>query len=255
MYLLANSEARKFISTPRWWLIGAGMVLASMALSALLTFVALGMERSPLDLSRAEDIGSIVNVASGMTFVFSIALGVLIVTAEYTDGTMAQTLLAGRDPWRVYVAKVAAGLGFGIVLAIATLATCLAVVAAFLLSQGQSLPLTNPEVVGRIGGGTAVLSLWAVVGVGVGALVRNQVVALVGLVVFTQVFEPILRIALPATSNFLPGAVAESASGGSIVTLALGNDGLSQVAALTVMAIGAAIVAWAGGYRFATNRV
>lgn len=252
MLALIQSEARKILTTPRWWLLGIGMLLSSAALAALLTFVGLNSSRSPLEMSTAQDIGAIVNVAASMTFVFSIILGVIIVTAEYTDGTLAQTLLAGRKPGRVYLAKAAAGIGFGLLLAAATILVCLGIVSLLLTAQGASVPWADPELTRRLAGGTMVLGLWTVIGVGLGALIRNQLVAVVGIVVFTLGLEPMLRIAVPQISTYLPGSVAEMASGGSLMALALGTAGMSQLAALAAMTLGALAILWIGGWRFVT---
>ena len=66
--------------------------------------------------------------------------------------------------------------------------------------------------------------LWVFVGVGVGALVRNQVGAIVGVLVFTQFIEPVARAAaafvegLTEFTNYLPGAASDALVGASVFT-------------------------------------
>ena len=65
------------------------------------------------------------------------------------------------------------------------------------------------------------LALWAVVGVGFGSVLTNQVAVIVVVLAFTQFVEPVLRFVLGLTSwgaelaAYLPGAAGEAVSGGS----------------------------------------
>jgi hypothetical protein len=69
--------------------------------------------------------------------------------------------------------------------------------------------------------------LWTLIGVGVGALVRNQVAAVVGVLVFTQFVEPIGRTAaafvdgLADYTRFLPGAAGDALVGASVFSTAM----------------------------------
>jgi hypothetical protein len=75
------------------------------------------------------------------------------------------------------------------------------------------------------------LTLWALVGVGFGSVLTNQVAAIVVLLAFTQFVEPILRILLAqfdatsAVSKFLPGAAGEAIAGSSFYS----SSGLAQL--------------------------
>jgi len=78
-----------------------------------------------------------------------------------------------------------------------------------------------------------------VIGVGVGALVRNQVAALVGLCVWLLLLEPILLGDFPAAGKFAPGASAGAMAGAiqsqiadSLVAPALGVLLLAVYAAM-----------------------
>jgi hypothetical protein len=54
-------------------------------------------------------------------------------------------------------------------------------------------------------GGVAAGGLWAVIGVGIGAIVRNQVVAIVGVFVWLMALEEMLRTRLGDLASYLPG--------------------------------------------------
>lgn len=250
MRSLVRTETRKLLTSPRWWLVGAGMVLVSVAIAALVTVVGLTIDRSPLELGAARDVGAIINVASGFAFVFAIVLGVLIVTGDRTDRTLALTLLAGRSRGRVYAAKTIAAAVFGVLLAVATLLATTIAVTGLLIAFGQPVSLTDPEILRRLTGGIAVLTLWAIAGVGIGALVQHQLAAILGVVALTQAVEPVLRMSVPAVGDVLPGSIAEVASGGTLAGLALGAPELGQYAALGLMTAGVAAVLALGAWRY-----
>ena len=73
----------------------------------------------------------------------------------------------------------------------------------------------------------AALVLYTVIGVGVGALLRNQVGAIVGVLVFTQFIEPIGRTAaafvdgLADYTRFLPGAASDALVGASVLSASM----------------------------------
>jgi hypothetical protein len=70
------------------------------------------------------------------------------------------------------------------------------------------------------------MALWAVVGVGLGVLLPNQVAVIVSVLAFTQFLEPLLRLAssfwewTAAVGRFLPGAATDALVGSSIYSLA-----------------------------------
>ena len=62
-------------------------------------------------------------------------------------------------------------------------------------------------------GGAAAAALWAAIGIGVGAIVRNQVGAVVGLCVWLLLVESILIGDVPSAGKFAPGASAGALAG------------------------------------------
>ncbi len=62
-------------------------------------------------------------------------------------------------------------------------------------------------------GGAAAAALWAAIGLGVGALVRNQVGAIVGLCVWMLLVESTSASFVPGAGRLLPGGVGLSLAG------------------------------------------
>jgi hypothetical protein len=145
----------------------------------------------------------------------ALLLGILGMAGEFRHHTLTQTFLVTPDRGRVVAAKLVAYPLAAIALALTTLATTAIVAVGWLAAKGitpieaaGSLP---PVAIGRLVGVTLLAAgLCGLVGVGVGALVRNQVAALVGTLVWVAVVEGLLLSLLhaPSLGKWLPSAAA-----------------------------------------------
>jgi ABC-2 type transport system permease protein len=148
----------------------------------------------------------------------ALLLGILGMTGEFRHQTVTQTFLVTPDRGRVVAAKLVAYPLAAIALALATLAFTAAVAAGWLAAKGITPSSLLDARLGRVVGVVllgAVLAagLCGLVGVGVAALVRNQVAALVGMLVWVLVVEGLLMSLLhaPSLSKWLPSAAAKAA--------------------------------------------
>lgn len=179
---------------------------------------------------------------------FAALLGATSITGEIRYGTIRPTFLVTPRRRRVVVAKVWAsmliGAGFGLVAGAVTAA----VGTAALSARGIDVRLDAGDYALLVLGAAAAAALWAAIGVGVGAVVRNQVPALVGIVVWLLFVENLLvgDIAGAGFGRLLPGAAAKAISGQDPDTL------LAPVLGLVLLALYAAGAAWAGS--LATSR-
>jgi ABC-2 type transport system permease protein len=141
----------------------------------------------------------------------ALLLGILGMAGEFRHQTVTQTFLVTPDRGRVVAAKLVAYPLAGIALALATLAFTAAVAAGWLAAKGITPSLPPAGALGRMVG-VALLgpALCGLVGVGVAALVRNQVAALVGVAVWVLVVEGLLMSLLnaPSLGKWLPSAAA-----------------------------------------------
>ena len=162
------------------------------------------------------------STATAVGYVFPLLIGTLMVTTEFRHKTLTPTFLATPKRGLVLWAKILVGIG-----------------------AGRAVRRGRRRVVGGTGGGVPrrlrprhritsgdtwalfgrmilAFVLWVLIGVGVGALVRNQVGAIVGVLVFTQFLEPIGRTApafvegLSEFTRFLPGAASDALVGASV---------------------------------------
>jgi ABC-2 type transport system permease protein len=183
---------------------------------------------------------------------FAALLGAMSITGEIRHGTIRPTFLI--TPWRrrVVVAKVWAsmviGAGFGLVAG----AVAAGVGTAALRARGIDVRLDSGDYALLVAGGAAATALWAAIGVGVGAVVRDQVPVLVGICAWLLFFENLLVgdvAGVGGLGRLLPGAAGKAISGQDPDTL------LAPAVGLVLLAIYAVTAATAGSLAAARRDV
>jgi len=151
----------------------------------------------------------------GTTFgmIFASLLGAMSVTNEIRHGLIRPTFLATPKRAVVIAAKVAASVIAGAAFGLIAEALAVGVGSAGLVARGIVVAPTGGDFTQLLAGGAGAAALWAAIGVGVGAIVRNQVGATVGLVVWLLFAEMTLIASVPSIGKFLPGASAAALAG------------------------------------------
>jgi len=144
---------------------------------------------------------------------FASLLGAMSITGELRHGTIRPTLLATPNRARVIAAKVGASALAGVALGLLAEGLTAAIESAGLAVRGIPVALTGSDYVQLLAGGAAAAALWATIGVGVGALVRNQIGAMIGLCVWMLLIETTLIGNVPSAGKFAPGASAGAIAG------------------------------------------
>jgi hypothetical protein len=211
MHRLLAAEFRKLLSTRLWlWLL-----LASAALTAMFTILAIAFDdasdNSTPPLWTADGQHTLFSVGSGARPLLAV-LAAIGLTGEFRHRTATATFLATPRRGRVVVAKLVTyalvGVGYGLV----CIAVTVAIALPWLDAKGIDVPLTGNGIPGTLAGVVTVLAVFGLVGVGLGALVRDQVASVVGLLIYLFVVEQILTSirALGSWTNYLPGAAADA---------------------------------------------
>lgn len=233
-YLRAvRSEFAKFFSTRSWWILLLVMVGYLAAIAGIIGFVVgfaseqLSTGGQPAELSGAA--GVVYSLATSMGYVFPLLIGALAVTGEFRHNTLTPTFLAIPRRGAVLAGKATAlaivGAGYGIAALIGTMGAG----SALLAIGGVDTELGSTDTWAMVGRIILAMALWAVVGVGVGSIVPNQVASIVIVLALTQFIEPILRMGsmlsevTASLSRFLPGSASDSLVGSSIYTLMSGS--------------------------------
>jgi ABC-2 type transport system permease protein len=200
-----------------------GLTIASSALIA--TAVMLIATRPGRPAIPSDALPELIVLAQGPLVVFALVLGVLSMTGEFRHGTATPTFLVTPDRGRVVAAKVVANALAGALLAAVSAAVVLAITLSWLRVRGVELAIADADAGARLLGLAATTALHAVLGVGLGALVRNQVVAVAAALVWMRVEGMIPDVLQrPGLGSWLPEGAASALPG--VATLSMWAGGL-----------------------------
>jgi ABC-2 type transport system permease protein len=130
-------------------------------------------------------------------------LGAIGITGEWRHRTIAGSLLAAPDRVRLLAAKTLSYAAAGVVLSLVVTATIMLVGTLILSGRGEPT-LVVLELADVLWRNLAVAALLGALGVGAGGLVRNQVLAVAGLLIVAFAFEPAISMLLPEVARFGP---------------------------------------------------
>lgn len=205
-------------------------------LGVLATVLTAGLEGAPLERDDPDLLARSVASASSGNIVILI-LGILTLTQEFRFGTATPSFLVTPKRGRVLVAKLlaisVAGVGFALVSAVLAVGT-----SAALIALRDGVLTWDMKVLEVLAGVVLVMVLYGPIGIAVGALVRNQIAAVVGALAWTFIAEQLLVALLPDVGRWTPG-------GASSAVLQLGELATTRGELLSVWGGAALLVAYA----------
>jgi ABC-2 type transport system permease protein len=214
------------------------LFLAMFGLVALaVTVHVLALDADQLS-SRSHQL-EVFQVGTRAGMLFAGLAGAIAMTAEIRYGTIRPTFLVTPRRGPVLAAKLAISGLVGIVFGLLAEILMAADAAVAYAVRGIDNQLTGGDYLQLLAGGAAAAALWAAAGVGVGALVRNQVGALVGLCAWMFLVESTSESFIPDVGRLLPG--------GAGLALAGNSDDLSAAVGallLVLYAAGASAAGW-----------
>lgn len=193
MTALMRSEFRKLRTTRTIY-----GFLAAMVLIGVVTVI----DAPQADATSEWNKQQFVFFTSFLTRVLILVVGIRIVTDEFRHGTIVPTALTTPGRLRVLIAKLstAAIAGF----ALATTAGIAMVATVLTVSELDGLRF-DAGAIRVLAGFVAAGALWAVLGVGIGTLVRSPVLAIVGGLIWLMGIEEMLKPNLGDLGDYLPG--------------------------------------------------
>lgn len=223
---LVRSELRKFFTVRMWW----GITLAAFLLGALLSalsgwFMVHGSIPMPdgesISLGDSMDDASLARMiytqSISMGYLLTFVMGIIAIGGEYRHKTLTATLLAAPRRGKLILAKVIGVAVISAVVALGHLAGSVLAGAVLLGSAGHEIfpdPGQLALVFLRV---VLVLVLWGLMGLGLGVLIPNQVVALFVGVAVVWIVEPLLGLFIQfaswgeAVATYLPAQVSLAA--------------------------------------------
>ena len=239
MTRLLRAETLRLATTRSYWLLAAGavaLIAGGTGATAAATSFTAGTSAARATLAIA-----------GLAQTVALLAGALSVTSEFRHKTITPAVLItpGRTPLLVakLITMAAAGLAFGLA------ATGMATAITLPLLAARHIPagISGTQAAAIIVGGGVATALGAALGVGVGAIIRNQVGAIVTVLALLYVAEPLL--------GFIPhaGTAVQRYGLGGLAAAATHTTGfpataqlLGQGAAVLVLAAYTAAVLLAG---------
>ena len=198
MRAAVRSELLKFFTTRVWWGMAIALFVAGAAFALLFgilftseTLAEQAGGPGGLPTGDALQVANSVYTA-GLTvgYLLMLCIGVLQIGTEYRHKTLSATFLVTPRRTRAMLAKVVALLGIAAGYGVVSLLGSVSVGALVLNLRGaEAFPST--EILRTLALSLLVLGLWALIGLGLGILIPNQVAALMIGVGVAWIVEPL----------------------------------------------------------------
>jgi ABC-2 type transport system permease protein len=186
MTRLLSAEALRLRTTRAYWLLAGGaiaVIAGGTAPAAAATSFTAGTSAARSTLAIA-----------GLAQAVALIAGVLSVTGEFRHKTITSAVLItpGRTPLLAakLITMAAAGLAFGLL----TAGTATAVTLPLLAARHIPAGISSAGAAAIAGGSGIAAALFAAIGVGAGAIIRNQAGAIVAVLALLYIAEPLLGL-------------------------------------------------------------
>ena len=238
MSRLLRSELLKIATTRGVW----GFTLAVVVIVGISVAGLIGT--SPRDLLATDERFEDVLAAAGPSSLFALLAGIVGFTAEFRHGTATSTFLVAPVRERVLAAKLLAHALLGAALGLVGIAVALAVALPWLRAKDVELPPWEREHLLILAGAIGSALLWGALGAALGGLVRNQLLGVVGALVWVLIVENILgALVLQDEAPYLPGRASAAMIGSDFGDALSRAGGTLLTAAYVAAASLAAVVA------------
>jgi ABC-2 type transport system permease protein len=194
---IVRSEIRKITTTRLWWVVLVCILVLGGGYAALPATVALMQARAAGSGSPFDDPGivrSIYNGGNALSRILVMVVGIVAIGSEYRHHTLAATYLATPRRARVLLGKAGSLLLFGLLYGLASVIAGVLVAVPFILFNSGSFFFDQPATWRSLILGVLSLALWALVGMGIGILIKNLLFAILIGIVIAYLLEPILSL-------------------------------------------------------------
>ena len=200
MTAAVRAEFRKFFTTRMWWGLAIATFVAAIAFAVAFGFI-YTIKPDPTD-PRPAPTGTPLQIANsvytaglGVGYLLTLTIGVMQIGSEYRHKTITSTFLGTPRRARVMGAKIIALLGIGAIYGVISLVGAVIAGSIVLHARGFA-PFPGAGVLRTLALALLVLGLWALIGLGAGILIPNQVAALLISIGVAWIVEPLAGFGL-----------------------------------------------------------
>ena len=136
--------------------------------------------------------------------IFAIIVGARTFTDEFRHSTIAHTYIADPGRFGSTIAKAAAATLSGVVVGVVTIAALVVVALLMAVGSGGEVAFHSSDLLPAVGL-VGAMGLWAAIGAGFGAIVRNQVAVVAIGLIWILMLENLGSGLLEEAGRFLPG--------------------------------------------------
>jgi len=241
---LVRSEFRKLLTTRMvWGLTAGGAALVALYVCVLAFTAGADASRSGGSSLPGLDNPAMVRMVYGVPFeigyLMPLILGVIMISGEFRHRTITPTFLACPKRSRVLLAKVVVAGVAGIAMGVVLTALSAGLGAALIAARGYPTLIGSAGIPRLLVMMVIGMGIWCIFGVGFGALLKNQIAAVVTAIVLVTIAESLLTLLLRwihvgSVAEYLPSnaasAVIEPADIGGSVLLPWWGGGLVLLA-------------------------
>jgi ABC-2 type transport system permease protein len=212
MFGLLKSELRKLTSTRMTWILVAVTVFIGalyVSLYALMAGYDTGSGQSVLPPLTSEISVRMTFTAVSMGYITILVFGIVGATSEYRHRTATLTYLASPKRWHVIAMKFLAHGIFAAAIGVINIAINIPL-ALWIVGTKDHWVMPGDDIK-SIGIATIVaFMLYSVLGVAIGALIKNQVAAIVGALTWVTLIERLFTFLLPDVGKWMPAGAADA---------------------------------------------
>jgi ABC-type transport system involved in multi-copper enzyme maturation permease subunit len=230
---LLKSEWRKLIYVrAHWGLLIAAILVALLGTAVTPVILDSNAAAFGLGLDQPDAIDAVYANAISSYF-FAIIIGIMLMSGEFRHGTSVATFLTAPKRGTVLANKLAiAAIGGALVMVIATASGLLGGWVALQFFDNVAEPSSgvflNTMIAAVVSG-----AILGIVGVALGTLVRNQMLAITGSLIYLFVIDPILLTLAPEAGKWLPSGLITAMLALDVQAPELGFDTTNYLPALT----------------------